>query len=104
MAEEIKTLKDNQTWELVSLPSNNKSTSVYEYTKSNMNPIKLFKRYKPRFVVKDYNQKEGLDYHESFAPVAKLTTLRSLVYLLLQRLKMGIFTNLISVMLSSMEI
>ena len=33
-------------------------------------------RYKACLVAKGYTQTEGLDYHETFAPVAKLVTVR----------------------------
>jgi hypothetical protein len=38
-------------------------------------------KYKARFVARGFSQKEGIDYEETFAPVARYTSIRTIVAL-----------------------
>ena len=39
------------------------------------------KKYKARFVARGFSQKEGIDYEETFAPIARYTSIRSVLNL-----------------------
>ena len=41
-------------------------------------------KYKARFVAKGYAQKEGIDYEETFAPIARYTSIRTVISLAAQ--------------------
>ncbi|WVZ14797.1 hypothetical protein V8G54_012363 [Vigna mungo] len=78
MKDEMKSLMSNQTWELVELPVGKKALHnkwVYRVKEDHDGS----KRYKARLVVKGFQQKEGVDYIEIFAPVVKLNTIRSVL-------------------------
>jgi Reverse transcriptase (RNA-dependent DNA polymerase) len=45
------------------------------------NPDGKVKRYKVRLVTKGYNQTYDIDYDETFVPMAKMSTVRTLVFL-----------------------
>ncbi|WVY98453.1 hypothetical protein V8G54_030604 [Vigna mungo] len=78
MKYEMKSLMSNQTWELVELPVGKKALNnklAYRVKEDHDGS----KRYKARLVVKGFQQKEGVDYTEIFAPVVKLNTIRSVL-------------------------
>lgn len=76
MKDELKSIEDNNTWELTDLPSNRKSVgSKWVYKRKTDDKGNVI-RYKARLVAQGFTQKYGVDYDEVFAPVARSTTMR----------------------------
>lgn len=79
MQQEIGALEKNRTWTLTNLPKGKRvinSKCVYKI-KYKLNGE--MEQYKARLVAKGFTQMEGVDYHDTFALVAKLVTMHTLL-------------------------
>ncbi|PNX79093.1 putative copia-type polyprotein [Trifolium pratense] len=76
MKEELDSIENNQTWELVDLPQRKKAIDVKWVYKLKVNSKGEITIYKARLVAKGFLQKEGIDYDEVFAPVTRMETIR----------------------------
>ncbi|MCO5575431.1 hypothetical protein L7F22_029232 [Adiantum nelumboides] len=72
MDEGMAALDVNQTWELVPLSDGKKAIGCQCVYKVKHNADGTIERYKARLVAKGYAQTYGIDYKETFAPIAKM--------------------------------
>ena len=79
MLEEMAALDKNNTWVLTTLPANKKAVGCKWVFTVKQNSEGKVERYKARLVAKGYSQTYGIDYDETFAPVAKMNTIRTLI-------------------------
>ena len=73
---EFGSLMENNTWELVPLPPDRKLVGSKWVFKIKQNADGTIDKFKARLVAQGFSQREGIDYHETFAPVINYTALR----------------------------
>nr|GFB77463.1 putative retrotransposon Ty1-copia subclass protein [Tanacetum cinerariifolium] len=66
----IQSMKDNQVWSLVDLPSNCKTVRSKWLFKKKTDMDGNIHTYKARLVAKCFTQTYGVDYDETFSPIA----------------------------------
>jgi hypothetical protein len=81
MAEEYQSILKNDVWDIVPrLEGKSVVTSMWIYKIKNAADGSV-EKYKARFVAIGFSQVEGIDYEETFAPVARYTSIRTVIAL-----------------------
>jgi hypothetical protein len=70
MNEELDQIEKNDTWELVPRPKNKNVIGTKWVFRNKLNEYGQVTRKKPRLVCKGYAQIEGINFEETFSPVA----------------------------------
>jgi hypothetical protein len=76
MRDELENFERNQVWELVDPPPGCKAIGTKWVWKNKMGEKGEVVKNKSRLVAHGFSQKEGIDYEETFAPVAHLEVIR----------------------------
>jgi hypothetical protein len=77
--DEIQSLNENETWDLVDMPSGRKPIGTKWVFKRKYKSDGSLDRYKARLVCTGYSQKYGIDYEETFSPVVRPESIRLLI-------------------------
>jgi len=78
---EITSILKNRTWDVVDRPSNRKPITAKWLFKLKKNARGEINKRKARIVARGFQQKEGVDYNDIFAPVVKWSTILAIIAL-----------------------
>jgi hypothetical protein len=81
MTEEYQSIINNDVWEIVPRPKSKDVVSSKWQFKIKHATDGSIEKYKARFIARGFSQKEGIDYEETFAPIAKYTSIRTIIAL-----------------------
>jgi hypothetical protein len=81
MTEEYQSIIRNDVWEIVPRPKSKDVVSSKWIFKIKHVVDGIIEKYKARFVTRGFSQKEGIDHEETFSPVARYTSIRTIIAL-----------------------
>jgi hypothetical protein len=81
MMEELGSIKENKTWSFVDLSTGQKAIGLKWVFKLKHDEHGDVVKHKARLVAKGYVQRQGIDFDEVFAPVARMESVRVMIIL-----------------------
>jgi hypothetical protein len=81
MMEEYNSIMKNDVWEIVPRPEGKSVVISRLLYKLKFATDGNIEKYKSRFVARGFSQVEGVDYDETFAPIARYTSINSVIYI-----------------------
>nr|KYP65681.1 Retrovirus-related Pol polyprotein from transposon TNT 1-94 [Cajanus cajan] len=81
MNDELKSMAQNDVWDLVELPEGSKRVECKWVFKTKRDSHGNIERHKARLVAKGFTQKDDIDYKETFSPVSKKDSFRIIMAL-----------------------
>ena len=79
MIAEYESLMKNKTWSLVPLLIGKDLVGCKWFYKTKFTAKGQIEKYKSRLVAKGFNQLEGIDYNETFSPIAQMNNIRTIL-------------------------
>ena len=78
-------IEKNNIWELVAIPREREVVSLKWIYKIKLNQEGDIQKHKARLVARGFTQKPGIDFYETFSPVARLETIRTVIVVVAQK-------------------
>jgi hypothetical protein len=78
MQPEMDTADKNSTWELANLPRGHNAITLKWVFKLKRDEAGAIVKHKARLVARGFMQREGIDFNDTFAPVARMESVRLL--------------------------
>jgi len=79
--DEMDSIMENNTWVLVDLPPGCEPITSKWIFKRKKRVDGTIERFKARLVIRDFNQRHGIDYFDTYALIARITTITVLIAL-----------------------
>jgi histone deacetylase 1/2 len=85
MRDEHDALISNGTWTLIPRPPGANVITGKWLFKNKLHPDGSLERRKARWVIRGFNQRAGVDFHQTFSPVVKPASIRTVLHLAASR-------------------